>query len=131
MIALVAFLLAAGLCLLAWSLFAIAIRNALPMLAGGAVAWATWETTETITTSAMVGLLAMLSVATLLEVASRMTSLRFPVMLAETLTASVIVGALASPINSGGALDTNTALLSIGASGGIAGMIVYRKHALN
>ena len=131
MIAVIAFLFAAGLCLLAWRLFALAIRNALPMLASGAAAWATWETTKTITTSALVAVLAMLSVATLLELAARMKSLRFPVMLVETLAASVIVGALASTINSGSPLDTSTASLSIGASAAIAGLIVYRKHALD
>lgn len=130
MIAMVAFLLAAGLCFLAWDLLAIATRNILPMLAGGAAAWATWETTGTITASVLIAVLVMLGIATLLELAARKKSLHFPVMLVETLTASVIVGALAWSI-SGSANDTYTASLSIGASAAIAGLIVYRKHALD
>lgn len=131
MIAVIAFLFAAGLCLLAWSLFATAIRNTLPMLACGAAGWAAWETTQTLTTSVLIAVLVMLGIATLLELASRIKSLRFPFMLVETLTASVIVGALAWSMMQGSPLDTSTASLSIGASAAIAGLIVYRKHALD
>ncbi len=131
MVAVVALLFAAGLCLLAWSLFAIAIRNASPMLASGVAAWATWETTEKITTSALVAVLAMLSAATLLELAGHRRSLRVPVMLLETVTASVLVGALAWAMITGSALDVNTATLSIGASAAIAGLIAYRKHTID
>ena len=131
MIAVVAFLFAASLCLLAWGLFAAAIRNAAPMLASGVAAWATWETTETITTSALVAVLATLSAATLLELAGGLRSLRVPVVLLETVTASVLVGALAWAMINGSALDVNTATLSVGASAAIAGLIAYRKHTLD
>lgn len=129
MIALLAFMMVGCFGLLVWALFALASRNATPLVAGGCVAWAAWTQTNSVVFTILAGVLAAVAAATLFDIAARSRTFRIPVILFECATAFVIVAAITAPIVH--ASNSMISMLSIGASGLTAALLVFRKRALD